>query len=128
MKSKSEAHYSLDNLFRKVGVPRVIIPDNAKELTEGMFKKKALQVGAAIHPIEAHTPNANIAEHVIRELKRSYRRVMLAKNAPECLWDLCLQHVATLRSHTALSIRDLVGWRGPSSKADRGHTRYLPPS
>ena len=109
MKSKSEAHYSLDNLFRKVGVPRVIIPDNAKELTEGMFKKKALRVGAAIHPIEAHTPNANIAEHVIRELKRSYRRVMLAKNAPECLWDLCLQHVATLRSHTALSIRDLDG-------------------
>jgi hypothetical protein len=60
--------------------------------------------------IEAYTPNSNLAEHVTRELKRSYRRVMLAaKNAPECLWDLCLQHVAAIRCHTVLSIRDLNG-------------------
>ena len=109
MEKKSDAHYTLDNLFKRVGVPRVIIPDNAKELTEGWFKKKALRVGAAIHPIEAHTPNANLAEHGIRELKRTYRRMMLAKNSPECLWDLCLQYAAATRSHTALSIRELEG-------------------
>jgi hypothetical protein len=109
METKADAHYTLDTLFQKVGVPRVIIPDNAKELTAGHFKKKVLRVGTSIHPIEAHTPNANLAEHVIRELKRSYRRIMLATNSPECLWDLCLQYVAAVRSHTALSIRELEG-------------------
>ena len=34
---------------------------------------------------------------------------MLATNSPECLWDLCLQYVAAIRSHTALSIRELEG-------------------
>ena len=48
---KSDAHLTLETLFRRVGVPRVIIPDNAKELTEGLFKKKALRAGAAILPI-----------------------------------------------------------------------------
>ena len=109
MEKKSDAHYTLDALFKRVGVPRVIIPDNAKELTEGWFRKKALRVGAAIHPIEAHTPNANLAEHGIRELKRTFRRMMLAKNSPECLWDLCLQYAAAVRSHTALTVRELEG-------------------
>ena len=34
---------------------------------------------------------------------------MLAINSPECLWDLSLQHVAAVRSHTALSIHDIEG-------------------
>ena len=43
MAKKSEAHYNLDNLFRRVGVPTAIIPDNAPELTHGGdFRKKAL--------------------------------------------------------------------------------------
>ena len=57
METKADAHYSLDTLFQRVGVPHVIIPDNAKELTAGHFKKKALRVGAAIHPIkDLHQP------------------------------------------------------------------------
>jgi hypothetical protein len=109
MAARSDAHYTLDTLFRRVGVPRVMVPDIAKEMTEGNFKRKVLRVGAALHPIEAYTPNSNLAEHVIRELKRSYRRMMLSTNAPECLWDLCLQYAAAVRSHTALAIRDLDG-------------------
>ena len=109
MESKSDAHYTLDALFKKVGVPRVMIPDNAKELTEGWFKKKVLRASSSLHPIEPHTPNANLCEAVIGELKRAYRRAMLASNAPQCLWDLCLQYVAAVRSHTALSIKELEG-------------------
>jgi hypothetical protein len=101
--------YTLDTLLRRVGVPRVMIPDIAKEMTEGHFKRKVLRARAALHPIEAYTPNSNLAEHVIIELKRSYRRMMLSMNAPECLWDLCLQYVAAVRSRTALAIRDLDG-------------------
>jgi hypothetical protein len=109
MESRSDAHYTLDTLFRRVGLPRVMMPGIAKEMTEGHFKKKVLRAGAALHPIEAYTPNSNLAEHVIRELKRSYRRMMLSKNSPECLWDLCLQYVAAVRSHTALAILELDG-------------------
>lgn len=41
MKQKSEAHYALDTLFQQVGLPRVLMPDNAKEMTLGQFKSKA---------------------------------------------------------------------------------------
>jgi hypothetical protein len=109
MEKKSDAHFTLDTVFKRVGVPVTVIPDNAKELTEGLFRKKVLRASSSLHPIEPHTPNANLAEDVIRELKRSYRRAMLATNAPQCLWDLCLQYVASVRSHTALSIRELEG-------------------
>ena len=33
----------------------------------------------------------------------------MATNSPECLWDLCLQYVAAIRSHIALSICELEG-------------------
>jgi hypothetical protein len=60
----------------------VIIPDNAKELTEGMFKKKALRFGADIHPPLRPILPMPALQSMSFELKRSYRRVMLAKNAP----------------------------------------------
>ena len=101
MAKKSEAHYTLDTLFRKVGVPRVMIPDNAKELTEGWFKRKVQRASSTLHPIEPHTPNANRCEDVIRELKRAYRRTMLDTNCPQCFWDLCLA-VHKLRSEVTL--------------------------
>ena len=109
IKKRSDVHQTLDTLFRRVGIPKVLIPDNAQELTQGEFRRKALKAQAAIHPIEAHTPNQNIAESGIRELKRMYRRLMSATNTPECLWDLCLVYAATIRSHTALNIRELDG-------------------
>ncbi|GAX26404.1 hypothetical protein FisN_UnNu099, partial [Fistulifera solaris] len=109
IEKKSDAHYTLDNLFRRVGVPHTLIPDNAGELTAGEFKRKAQRVQATIRPIEAHTPNANLAEDGIRELKRMYRRAMIRTNSPRCLWDLCLVYHAYVRSHSCLSIRQLDG-------------------
>jgi hypothetical protein len=35
MTSKGGAHYSLDKVFRTVGIPMAMVPDNAKELTLG---------------------------------------------------------------------------------------------
>ena len=109
MQSKKEAHKTLDSLFRKVGVPRVIIPDNARELTQGEFKKKVQRVGATIRPIEAYTPNANIAEDGIRELKQTCRRMTSSMNTPEVLWDSCLVFCAHIRSNTAMNIHALHG-------------------
>ena len=97
------------SLFTEVGVPRVMIPDNAKELTKGDFRKKCRRAQCAIQLIEARTPNANIAEHVIREVMRHFWRVMSETGAPEILWDYCLEWCALIRSHTALNIRQLNG-------------------
>jgi hypothetical protein len=66
------AKNTLDTLFKIVGVTRVLIPDNAEELTQGLFHKKARRAGAAVHPIEAYTEEAD-AYHswmaVIRQVK-----------------------------------------------------------
>lgn len=109
IEKKSDVHYTLDTLFRRVGVPHTLIPDNAGELTGGEFKRKALKAQSVIRPIEAHTPNDNIAEDGIRELKRMYRRAMIRTNSPRCLWDLCLVFHAYVRSHSCLAIRQLEG-------------------
>ena len=109
MESKRDAHYSLDDFFREVGIPQVLIPDNAKELTQGEFRKKCRRAQCPIHPVEAFSPNLNLTESVIRELKRHYRRVMIETGAPEVLWDYCLEHCALIRSHTALNIHQLNG-------------------
>lgn len=54
MKQKSDAHYTLDELFQRVGFPKVIIPDNALEKTQGQFRRKCLKAQVPIHPIEAY--------------------------------------------------------------------------
>jgi hypothetical protein len=38
IKTKSEAHLTLDEVFQTVGIPSIMIPDNATELMEGEFK------------------------------------------------------------------------------------------
>ena len=88
-----EAHFTLDNLFWWVSVLWAIIPDNALELTEGEFKRKAQQVQAAILPVEAYTPNDNLCKAGIRELKWLFWEVMNATNTSEVLWDLFLSTV-----------------------------------
>ena len=107
--SKSDCHYSLDKLFSDVGIPKYMVPDNAKELTLGDFKKKNQKAQCRLLPIEPHTPNQNATEGCIRELLRSYRRRMRETNTPERLWDVCLSFTSKLRCHTALNIRGLNG-------------------
>ena len=107
--TRSDAHLSLDRLFHRYGIPKTLVPDNAKELTQGEFKKKAGRASCQIHPIEAHTPNQNIAETGIRELLRGYRRKMRETDTPACLWDVCLQTHSEIRRHTALNLRGLRG-------------------
>ncbi len=115
MKSKGEAHYTLDDLFSKHGIPRAMIPDNAKELTEGKFLKKCRKAQCRVLPIEAFTSNANLVEGDIREVKRQFRRVMIEKNIPEVLWDFVIEWVCMTRSNTALNLRTLEG-KTPATK------------
>ena len=69
LRKKRNAHQALEQSVFDYGIFHTIIPDNAKELTEGQFKKMAQKFGSQICPIEAFTPNQNKAEAMIRELK-----------------------------------------------------------
>jgi hypothetical protein len=109
MTSKAEAHLTLDRLHRDVGVFHTIIPNNAKELTKGEFKTKAVHAGSTIRPIEAYMHNQNLAETGIRELRRMYRKAMSSTNAPHVLWDRCLCLMGEIRSHTTLDLPELDG-------------------
>ena len=102
MKKRRDATFSLAVLFHKYGIPRVMVPDNAGELTQGDFAQKLKRAGCIIEPIEAYTPNQNKAESAIRELKRAYRRHMRATGCPLAYWDYCFQHVANIRSHIVI--------------------------
>jgi hypothetical protein len=97
MRTKDESHYSLDKLFRAVGFPTTMIPDNALELTQGEFKKKLQRAQVDLHP------NLNAAEDCIRELKRMFRRSMNARNIPVVFWDRVIMWCAEVRSHMALN-------------------------
>ena len=76
-----------------------------------MVTSRRLFPGMALHavfPNETHAKNANIASGLgVRELKREYRRDMIATGAPECLWDLGLTYRALIRCHTAQNVRGL---------------------
>jgi hypothetical protein len=79
-------------------------PDNAKELILGEWKRKLQRFGCLLDPIEAHTPNLNLAELAIRELKRLFCRLMIGSNAPAVvLWDYCFELAALIRSHPCLA-------------------------
>lgn len=109
MRSKGEAHFTLDLLHHQVGAFKVMIPDNAKEMVLGEFKNKLRRAGTYIAPIEAYHPNQNRAESAIRELKRMYRRTMMTSKAPVILWDHCFELMAEIRSHTSLNQMQLYG-------------------
>ena len=115
MKSKKECHFTLDDFFEKIGVPLKMVTDGAKEFVQGDFSRKCKKAQCPQHQVEVDTANANTAETVIRELKRHYRRVMLDTNAPEVLWDYCLEWCALIRSHTAINIKQLDG-KVPATK------------
>jgi hypothetical protein len=53
MESKKDAYYSLEEFFRLCGIPAALIPDNAKELTQGNFAKTAKRFSCPILPVES---------------------------------------------------------------------------
>ena len=120
LERKKDAHTALEKVFNDYGIFNSVVPDNAPELTSGKFKKTAQKFGCRIKPIEAWTPNQNLAEANIRELKRAYRREMRRTNAPAVLWDHCLQLVAERRSHTVSATEPFD--EGPPIKMLTGDT------
>ena len=61
MQRKKDAHKTLERVFSDYGIFNSVIPDNTPELTSGNFRKAAHKFSCRIKPIEAYTPNQNLA-------------------------------------------------------------------
>ena len=125
MRSKDDAHFTQDKLFRLIGFPLAIIPDNAKELTQGKFLRNAQKAQVPVLPLEPYMHNLSFAEDFIREALRLYNRVMVARNVPKVLWDRCFVYCCEIRSHMALGHHEQEGECGATiilgSTADISH-------
>lgn len=62
MSAESEAHETLDLLFKRDGVPRALISNSANALIQGEFWKKARAAGAHYKETEPYSPFSNRAE------------------------------------------------------------------
>jgi 2'-5' RNA ligase len=59
MKSKGNAHETLDLLFHQEGVPAKIISNGAKELVQGEFRRKVCAAGSHAQQIDPYSPWLN---------------------------------------------------------------------
>jgi len=109
LRTKGDAHTSLDLLFPEEGVPNTMISDNTPELHAGEFHRECRQAGAYCKEMEPYSPWSNRAEGTIRELKRATRRAMLKTQSPKRLWDYCIELQAKIWSNTAHDIPTLGG-------------------
>jgi hypothetical protein len=69
LRTKGDAHTSLDLLFPEEEVPTTMISDDAPALHAGEFRRKCRQAGAYCKETEPYSPWMNRAEGTIRELK-----------------------------------------------------------
>ena len=91
MAAESEAHHTLSKFFKDVGVPNLMVMDNAKAQTLGKFRTKMREANCPYRSIEPHSPWQNAAERAIRELKKATGRKLLSSNCPKRLWDDCME-------------------------------------
>jgi hypothetical protein len=85
LKTKGDAHTSLDLLFSEEGVPNTMISDDAPKLHAGEFRRKCRQAGSYCKETEPYSPWMNRAEGTIQELKRATRRAILKTQTPKRL-------------------------------------------
>ena len=109
IKSKSDAHYTLDKLFHRYGVPTRLISDNAKELTQGKFANKAREAQCPLDMTDPYSPWQNRVEAKIRELKPLTERWMVKTRSPKVLWDQCLELGSKICSSIAHNVYQLKG-------------------
>ena len=107
-RKEANIHYSLDILFKLVGVLSLLISNNSLAQTKGHFKTKYLQAQCAHKPINTYSLNQNKAEITIRENKKLTRCEHDKKKIPLILWDYTNQYFALIRSHTALNLLHLM--------------------
>jgi hypothetical protein len=110
MMKHQQVHETVDLLFKRDGVPNVvIIMDGAREQVYGQMRKECQRAGVHGRQAEPDTTFANAAEASMRELKKGVRRQLVQSKAPTVLWEHCVERQAYVGLNTAHDIYQLDG-------------------
>lgn len=96
MVSKGEAPTALRHFFDNVGLPDLIISDNASEQTSQAWKT-ALNEFKVLHRLtEPYKHHQNYAENGVKLVKFRCVKIMERKGVPGIFWDHTLEYMANL--------------------------------
>jgi hypothetical protein len=96
-------------MFKRNGDPPRLIVDGSKEETLGRFKRKYCEAGCHLIATEPYCLWQQAAEGCIKHLKKASSRKFISSGSPKTLWDYCIELMALIRSHTALTSYELQG-------------------
>ena len=101
MQKKSQTPDTFVQLTTEKGVPTHMVFDNAKEQTQGEFRKKIRSYGCHVRQADSYSQWQNAAEDGVRAVKQGAGREMVKRHTPKLLWDHCYEWKAKVISHTA---------------------------
>ncbi|MGH3054118.1 MAG: hypothetical protein ACRDL7_03970, partial [Gaiellaceae bacterium] len=110
MKLRSDAGDTLNEFIKDIGIPELLITDNAGEETGAEWERVRKYYLIKQKGTEPYSPWQNKAELTIKELKKHFRRIMNRAQAPEALWDFGLLYTSDIRVRTS---RAQLGDRTP---------------
>jgi len=96
MTAKSFASYALRTFFDKVGLPELIISDNANEQRSQEWMKLMRDFGVKERKIEAYRSWQNYAENGVKMIKFRAARIMEQAGVPGPLWSHVVEYTAAL--------------------------------
>jgi hypothetical protein len=112
MARKVDAGLALKSFIMEFGVPDDLTIDGSKEQnSKGTeFMKSCRRNNIRVTRTEPERPNQNLAEGVIREVRRRWFRTMIRKRVPRKLWDYGIRWTTQVmqRTSTLEKILDLA--------------------
>ena len=108
-KRKGEHPDTLVTLMNDVGIPQVLVSDNAKEELQGRARDICRKYHIHQKPTVPYSPWQNAAEASIREVKKNVRRALRRTAAPLRLWSYCAIWCTTIRRLTSSALTRLAG-------------------
>lgn len=101
MRAESDAPLALEDFVKNVGIPNVLVSDNAKAEIKGKFKGKTSEFNIHTRSTEPYSPWQNRAEGEIKEFKKMVRRMLFLSHTPRVFWCYCGKLVLRIRGFIA---------------------------
>jgi len=109
LRTKSDAPAALRMFLDNVGLPEVIVSDNAKEQRSMEWKRILREFGVKDHPIEAYEYWQNYAKNGVKMVKFRAAKIMEQKALPGPLWDHVLEYCSNLSNRCVHKVPRLDG-------------------
>jgi hypothetical protein len=108
-KKKADHADTIMDFIHDVGVPQILVTDNAPEEVLGRAKETCRTYRISQQVSVPYSPWQNLAEASIREMKKAVRRAIRITATPPRLWSYCAVWCTAVRRLTSNSIRQLDG-------------------